>query len=177
MDSPNAMQNSNTGRFATSVPVDVVPSAPRWPSWKIHTSAPNAAVNDKTLSTNAFNGNTTLPVSRNSSTNVIAAMIPRTIGSRDVIARELSRLICATPVSCTCWSAGGLTARNWSSWASEASLNSGAVLPTVRNALPSLNPVAADGGPVGLPPTNVPPGADTDDTSGTCDSAAAERAR
>src|SRR6478736_2457032 len=153
MDSPNAMQNSNTGRFATSVPVDVVPSAPRWPSWKIHTSAPNAAVSDKTLSANAFNGNTTLPVSRNSSTNVIAC--------------ELSRLICATPVSCTCWSAGGVTARNWSSWASEASLNSGAVLPTVRNALPSLNPVAADGGPAGLPPTNVPPGDDTDDTSGT----------
>ena len=74
MDSPNAMQNSSTGMLATSVPVGVVPSAPRWPSWKIHTSAPNAAVNDNTLSTNAFSGSTTLPVSRNSSTNVIAAM-------------------------------------------------------------------------------------------------------
>ena len=48
--------------LATSVPVGVVPSAPRWPSWKIHTSAPNAAVSDSTLSTNAFSGSTTLPV-------------------------------------------------------------------------------------------------------------------
>ena len=32
------------------------------------------------------------------------------------------------------------------------------------------NPVAADGGPAGVPSTNVPAGADTDDTSGTRDS-------
>ena len=30
-----------------AVPVAVVPNAPRCPSWKIHTSAPNAAVSDK----------------------------------------------------------------------------------------------------------------------------------
>ena len=167
------MQNNSTGMLATRVPVGVVPSAPRWPSWKIHTSAPNAAVSDKTLSTNAFSGRTTLPVSRNSSTNVIAAITPSTSGSREVIASELSRLICATPVSCTGWPAGRATACNRSSWASEASANSGALLPTVRNALPSLIPVAADGGPAGLPPTNVPPGDDTEDTSGTCDSCAA----
>ena len=70
------MQNSNTGILATSVPVGVVPSAPRWPSWKIHTSAPNAAVSDNTLSTNAFSGSTTLPVSRNSSTKVMTAIRP-----------------------------------------------------------------------------------------------------
>ena len=69
--------------FATSVPVDVVPSAPRCPSWKIHTSAPNAAVSDNTLSTNAFSGSTTLPVSRNSSTKVITAIKPNTSGSRE----------------------------------------------------------------------------------------------
>ena len=68
------MQNNSTGMLATSVPVGVVPSAPRWPSWKIHTSAPNAAVSDSTLSTSAFSGSTTLPVSRNSSTNVITAI-------------------------------------------------------------------------------------------------------
>src|SRR5690348_3822981 len=167
------MQNNSTGMFATSVPVGVVPSAPRCPSWKIHTNAPNAAVSDKTLSTNALSGNITLPVSRNSSTNVITAMIPRTIGNRDVIASELSRLTCATPVNSTCCPAGGGTARNRSSCDSDASLNNGAVLPTVRNALPYLNPVAAEGGPTDRPPANVPPGADTDDTSGTCDSAEA----
>ena len=65
------MQNNSTGMLATSVPVGVVPNAPRWPSWKIHTRAPNAAVNDNTLSTKAFSGRITLPVNRNSSTNVI----------------------------------------------------------------------------------------------------------
>src|ERR1700716_1449108 len=105
------MQNNSTGMLATSVPVGVVPSAPRWPSWNIHTNAPKAAVNDKTLSTNDFSGNTTLPVSRNSSTNVIAAMIPRTVGSREGIACELSRLIWATPVSCTDLPAGALAPR------------------------------------------------------------------
>ena len=74
------MQNNSTGMLATSVPVGVVPSAPRWPSWKIHTSAPNAAVNDNTLSTKAFSGRTTLPVNRNSSTNVIAAITASTSG-------------------------------------------------------------------------------------------------
>src|ERR687892_310142 len=103
------MQNISTGMFATMVPVGVVPSPPKWPSWKIHTSAPKDAVSDKTLSTNAFSGSTTLPVS------------------------------------------------------------SGAVLLTVRNALPSLTAVAADGGPAGLPPTNVAPGAETDVTSVTSD--------
>ena len=66
MDKPNAMQNNNTGMFATNVPLGVVPSAPRWPSWKIHTSAPNAAVSDSTLHTSALAGSTALPVSKNS---------------------------------------------------------------------------------------------------------------
>ena len=95
------MQNSSTGMFATNVPVDVVPSAPRWPSWKIHTIAPNAAVSESMLSTNAFSGTTTLPVSRNSSTNMMTAMSPRTNGSRVVIASTLSRLIWAVPVIST----------------------------------------------------------------------------
>ena len=43
----------------------------------------------------------------------------------------------------------------------------------VRKALPSFIPVAAAGGPVNWPSTNEPPGADTDDTSATRDSAAA----
>ena len=57
------MQNNTTGMVSTSVPVAVVPNPPRWPSWKIHTSAPNAAVNDKPLSSNVFSGSTALPVS------------------------------------------------------------------------------------------------------------------
>ena len=46
------------------------------------------AESDKTLSSNAFNGNTTLPVSKNSSTNVIAAITASTVGSREVIASQ-----------------------------------------------------------------------------------------
>ncbi len=87
------MQNSSTGTFATNVPVGVVPNAPRCPSWNIHTIAPNAAVSESTLSANAFRGITTLRVSRNSSTNMMAAINPSTSGSRDVMACTLSRLI------------------------------------------------------------------------------------
>ena len=53
------------------------------------------------------------------------------------------------PVICTRLAAGAGTACSRSSWVVRASENSGAVLLTVRNALPSLTPVAADGGPAG----------------------------
>src|SRR6478609_4692979 len=127
------------------------------------------------LSSTALTGNTTLPVNRNSSTMVMPAMIPSTSGSRLVIACTLSRLPCATPASCTVLSAGVATACSSSSWLADASENSAAVLVTVKNALPSLTPVGAVGGPARRPSTNVPPGADTDDTSDTFDSAAAYR--
>src|SRR6201993_5590933 len=167
------MQNNSTGMLFTNVPLGVVPNAPRWPSWKIHTSAPNAAVNESTLHASAFTGSTTLPVSRNSSTNVMAAISPNTSGSRSVTASTLSRLTCATPPISADRPAGPATSCNRLSWVSEACENSGAVLVTVRNALPSANPVAAAGGPIGFPPTNVPLGADTADTSGTRDKSAA----
>src|SRR5258707_14456298 len=173
MDKPNAMQNNSTGMFATNVPLGVVPSAPRWPSWKIHTSAPNAAVSDSTLHTSALAGSTTLPVSKNSSTNVMAAISPKTSGSRSVTASTLSRLTCATPAISTDRPAGPATSCNRLSWGSDACENSGAVLLTVRNALPSTNPVAATGGPAGVPLTNVPLGAVTADTSGNRDRFAA----
>ena len=80
MDSPNAMQNIRTGIVAARYPVDVVPNPSRCPSWKNHTIAPNVADNDNTLSTNAFSGSTTLPVKRNSSTNVAMAIAPSTHG-------------------------------------------------------------------------------------------------
>src|SRR5271165_3475840 len=166
MDSPNVMQNSNTGMLACNVPLGVVPSAPRWPSWKIHTSAPNAAVSDSTLHTSAFTGSTTLPVSRNSSTNAMQAISPNTSGSRFTTALTLSMLICANPLNSTGRPAGPATLRNRSSWVAEACENSGAVLA-------SANPVAAAGGPTRLPATNVPVGAVTDDTSGTRDRSAA----
>ena len=103
------MQNSRTGMFATTVTLGVVPSAPRWPSWKIHTSAPNAAVRDKTLHISALIGITTLPVSRNSSTKVIAAITPSTVGSRSVTASTLSQLTCAIPAIWTDLPAGPAT--------------------------------------------------------------------
>jgi hypothetical protein len=90
-----------------------------------------------------------------------------------VIACELSRLICAIPVNCTGFPPGALTACSLSSCDSDASVNNGAAVPIVRKALPSVIPVGAPGGPAGRPPTKVPPGAETDDTSSTRDSAAA----
>ena len=91
------MQNNSTGMLGFNVPVGVVPSAPRWPSWKIHTIAPNAAVSDSTLHTSALSGNTTLPVSMNKRMNVMTAIRPSTVGSCFVMASTLSRLVCADP--------------------------------------------------------------------------------
>ena len=87
-------------------------------------------------------------------------MRPSTSGSRDVIASTLSRFTCAVPVMSTCVPAGVGTACRLSSWSSERSENSGAVLSTVRNALPETSPVGADGGPARLPATKVPIGAE-----------------
>src|ERR1700712_4597120 len=160
------MQNSSTGMLATNVPVGVVPSALRCPSWKIQTSAPNAAVNDNTLSTTALSGSTTLPVSRKINANVMTAIKPRTHGRRSVIACTLSWLTCATPANCTTRLSGVVTWCSLLSCASEASENNGAVLPTVRNALPSTIAAAAMGGPVLTPLTNAAVGVDTEDTPG-----------
>ena len=169
------MQNSSTGMLATSVPLAVVPRPPRCPSWKIHTIAPNAALSERTSSANAFSGITTLPVSRNSSTNMITPISASTTGRVEVMASTLSRLIWAMPVNST--AAGAGTACNPSSWASERSVNSGAVLSTVRKALrtesPFSRPVGADGGPTRVPAANVPEGTDTAVTSRTRDSSAA----
>ena len=89
------------------------------------------------------------------------------------MASTLSRLICAIPAIWTDRPAGPGTACNRSSWVLEASENSGAVVDTVRNALPSASPVAAEGGPTRFPATNVPVGAETAETSATRDRSAA----
>ena len=159
--------------FATSVPVAVVPSAPRLPSWKIQTIAPKAALSDSMLSTRALIGSTTLPVSRNSKTSMMAAINPRTRGSRERMASTLSRLVCARPPNSTGRPPGAGTSCRRSSWFSDASENNGTELPMVISVLPDTCPVAANGGPVNSPPTKVPLGADTEFTSGTRDSSAA----
>src|SRR5271165_2836979 len=167
------MQNNNTGTLAIKVPVVVVPNPARCPSWNTHTSAPNDAVSDSKLRMSALTGSTTLPVSTNSSTNVIAAITVSTVGKRLVIAAALSRFICAVPVKFTCRPAGPAVACRRSSWVSDAAENNGAVLLTVTKELPYDIAVGADGGPARVPAAKVPPGADTDATSGTRDRAAA----
>jgi hypothetical protein len=63
--------------------------------------APKAALSESMFSTNAFSGIITLPVSRNSTANMITAMSPSTTGNRDVMASTLSRLTCAVPANST----------------------------------------------------------------------------
>src|ERR1700737_2257900 len=150
------MQNRSTGMFATSVPVDVVPSAPRCPSWKIHTTAPNAAVSDNTLSASVLTGNNTLPVSRNISTNVTTPITVSTSGNRAVTASTLSRLTCVTPVICTVPPLGAVIPRMNSSWLSARCENGGAALLTGRNTEASTAPLGADGGPTFSPLMKVP---------------------
>ena len=163
--------------LATSVPVDVVPSPPRWPSWNIHTIAPNAAVSESTLSTRAFSGITTLPVSRNSNPNVITAIRPSTSGSRDVIALTLSRLVCAVPPSSTARPSGPATACRRRSWASEViGEERRRALDGEERAALRLARWRRGRSDQGRRSTNVPIGADTAETSGTRDRSAAYRA-
>src|SRR5437879_6136998 len=83
MERPNAMQNIRIGFDESSVPVAVKCSRfERWPSWKMNTIAPNVADRDRTFITSAFSGITTLPVIRNSTTNVTRAMIPAAMGTQ-----------------------------------------------------------------------------------------------
>ena len=72
---------------------------------------------------------------------------------------------------------GPVTSCNRSSWVPLAGENSGAVLLTVSNALPSTNPVGPAGGPTWCPPTNVPVGSVTPDTPETRDKSAAYLSR
>ena len=105
--------------------------------------------------------------------DVMTAMTPRATGSRDVIDSTLSALYCAAPPNNTGRSAGPGTACRDLSCSLEAAVNSGALLCTVRNALPLATPVGADGGPASSPATNVPAGVDTPNTSETCERSAA----
>ena len=125
------------------------------------------------MSTSAFSGSTRLPVSRNSSTKVITPISAKTSGNREVMACTWSRFTCAPPPIRTLRPAGVGTACSRLNWVLDASENSIVVLRTVRNALPWAMAVGAEGGPTRLPPTNVPPGAETSDTSGTRDRSAA----
>ena len=127
------------------------------------------------LRISALIGSTTLPVSRNSSTNMMTAIRPNTNGSREMIASTLSRFVCASPPNSTTRPSGVGTECIRLSWVSEASENNGSALPTVNNVLPDTSPVAVSGGPVKEPATKVPLGADTEFTSGIRDRSAAYR--
>src|SRR5207302_7638987 len=76
------MQNIRIGVDVSRAPVGVKSRNPaRWPSWKIHTMAPNVAVRLSRLSTTAFTGTTTLPVIRNRTVNVTMPMITAASGT------------------------------------------------------------------------------------------------
>ena len=79
------MQNISTGVVASMVPVGVKPrDSERWPSWKIHTMAPNVAVRLSRLSSTAFTGTSSPPNIRNSKTKVTSAMMPPAQGRRPI---------------------------------------------------------------------------------------------
>ena len=83
------------------------PSTPeRWPSWKIHTMAPNVADRLSRFSTMALSGMTRLPNIMNSSTIVMAPITPRAIGSRSNSEALMSTSWAPWPVTCTANGAG-----------------------------------------------------------------------
>lgn len=94
-------------------------------------------MSDNVLSSNAFSGSTTLPVSTNSSTKITTAIRPSTGPSDPAIAATLSLLAAEAPVINTDRPPGPPSSRRLVNWFSAASENSGAVPETVRYALPS----------------------------------------
>jgi hypothetical protein len=76
----------------------VTPSSdPRLPSWKSHTIAPSTALSTNALRISALRGITTLPVNRNSSTNIATATTASTRPNRSTIAARLSISTAAAP--------------------------------------------------------------------------------
>jgi hypothetical protein len=63
------------GHHTSTAPKAWKPSRPdRWPSWKIHTSAPKVAPRDRMFMAMALSGTSTEPVIRKSSTIVASAL-------------------------------------------------------------------------------------------------------
>src|SRR6478735_4826143 len=78
------MQNIRIGITTAMVPVGVKSRAPAgWPSWKIHTIAPNVAVRLSMFRTTALIGTSRLPNSRNNTTKVTTAMNAAAYGTRE----------------------------------------------------------------------------------------------
>lgn len=100
MESPKATQNIRTGSVVSMSPVLVKASSPeRFPSWKTQTTAPNIAVRLRALSTTAWSGMSTLPVSRKTRSSVTTTMIARAQGSRSAMASLESTRTAAVPVT------------------------------------------------------------------------------
>ena len=114
-----------------------------------------------------------LPVSRNSSTNMMTAMSPSTSGSRDGdgVDAVAVGLRGAGHVDVPACRAGYRVQAVELSFRPVGEQRSRAVDGEERAA--GVCPAGADGGPTRLPSTNVPVGADTADTSGTRDRSAA----
>ena len=92
MDSPNANTNTMTGIQASIAPNAVKPSTlDRFPSWKIHTSAPNTAPRDSVFMTRALIGMTTDPVIRNSRAKVASAIADGDGIIGDIVTVSLAR--------------------------------------------------------------------------------------
>ena len=109
----------------------------------------------------------------NSSTKAIPAMTVSTSGRSEVMAPTLSRLTWAWPVNATGRPPGVAMSCSRASCSGDAAENNGALLPTVRRALPFCIAVAATGGPIFAPPTKAPVGTLTAVTSTTRESSAA----
>ncbi len=100
MESPKATQNIRTGSVVSMSPVLVKPSRPeRFPSWKTQTNAPNIAVRLRALSTTAWSGMSTLPVSRKTRSSVTTTMIASAQGSLSAMASLESTRTAAVPVT------------------------------------------------------------------------------
>ena len=80
MESPNETQKRSTGRLGSS---GCPSETKRWPSWKIHTSAPKAALMDSAFMNTALNGKSRERRSTSTTMNVAPTTNTSAYGTRE----------------------------------------------------------------------------------------------
>ena len=167
--------HSNSTVMDASIGRAVAPNSEiRCPSWNIHVTMPTAAVSDSPFTTSARSGCSTLPVNRNSSTNVVSTMIPRASGSGRPMELSASASVASAPPTRIPGPESMWTARRPSITCRAPSVPPSTSVSTISRCQPPAvsGPAAGSAGPA-EPAIAVISGAATAETCGTVDRASA----
>src|SRR6478672_2462700 len=105
------MQNMITGSVGSIEDGVKLSHDARWPSWKIHTSAPNDELIERKFMSTALSGSTTEPSSRNSTTYVAMTTNATAAGVFPRMKLIASTSYAVKPVTSSSAPAGGAIAR------------------------------------------------------------------